>query len=533
MMQQNQQMMQVMQQQIQQNAQSQQQWAAAMQQGQGAHQQHPPPPIIGNPAFREYNRNHPSEFNGEGEPQEAKRWVKHMEKIFRMADCIKEEKVIFATNQFRGAAEDLWETAQHRMVTDGIEMNWENFKKVMLEKYLSLSYKVRKEQEFLQLKQDNVSVTEFTKKFEELSQYKHALRGEIYAVVSQQRLTNFDDIVHNSLEAERGFDKAAREGYGAFERKKGNLVDKHHEKLKPRGSPQKGKRFGSPKIYPQCKNCGKNHSGDCRMGSDNCFACGQAGHFVADCPNRKNKGKNVNTTMSKGRVYSLDGKKAQANEDLIGGMCFLGQNRVRVLFDCGATCSFISFQCVETLQLTVSPLDPPMIVTTATDEGIVADRVCENCPITISSKTYYIDLVCLPMKQLDVILGMDWLSANHVYIGCSEKSIYMPTSSTVEGVALSRLLKHTYQMVQFICAQDNGFYVMLTVASESDISPNDIPIVSEYLDVLPSDINSLPPEREIEFSIDLIPGAELVSVAPYRMSPLEIKELKSQLEEFI
>jgi len=54
----------------------------------------------------------------------------------------------------------------------------------------------------------------------------HALRGELYAVVSQQRLTNFDDIVHNSLEAERGFDKAAREGSVAFDRKKGNLIDK-------------------------------------------------------------------------------------------------------------------------------------------------------------------------------------------------------------------------------------------------------------------------------------------------------------------
>jgi len=152
----------------------------------------------------------------------------------------------------------------------------------------------------------------------------------------------------------------------------------------------------------------------------------------------------VNTTTSKGKVYSLDGRKAQANEDVIGGMCFLGQNPIKVLFDCGATCSFISFQCVETLQLSVSPLNPPMMVTTATDGGIVASYVCENCPITVSSKTYYIDLVCLPMKQLDVILGMDWISANHVYIGCTEKSIYMPISNTVEGVALSELLKHTY-----------------------------------------------------------------------------------------
>jgi hypothetical protein len=88
-------------------------------------------------------------------------------------------------------------------------------------------------------------------------------------------------------------------------------------------------------------------------------------------------------------------------------------------------------------------------------------------------------------------------------------------------------------MIQFICAQDKGFYVMLTVTSESDLSPSDIPIVSEYLDVFPADITSLPLEREIEFSIYLIPGAEPVSVAPYRMSPLELKELKSQLEELI
>ena len=159
-----------------------------------------------------------------------------------------------------------------------MEMNWENFKQVMLEKYLSLSYKVRKEQEFLHLKLGNMSETEFTKKFEELSyysfhneyggnetwkinQYRHALRGEHYAVVSQQRLANFDDIVHNSLEAERGFDKAAREGYVAFDRKKGNLVDKHHEKLKLIASPQKGKQSGSPMTYPTCRRWNKSHPG--------------------------------------------------------------------------------------------------------------------------------------------------------------------------------------------------------------------------------------------------------------------------------
>jgi hypothetical protein len=71
---------------------------------------------------------------------------------------------------------------------------------------------------------------------------------------------------------------------------------------------------------------------------------------------------------------------------------------------------------------------------------------------------------------------------------------------------------------------------MLTVTSESYEGPRDVQVISEYLNVFPFDITSLPPEKEIEFLIDLIPGAEPVSVAPCRMSSLELKELKSQLE---
>jgi hypothetical protein len=250
-----------------------------MQQGPRVHQQHPPPPAVGNPAFREYNRNHPPEFDGRGEPPEAKRWIKHMERIFRMAVCTEEEKVIFATNQFRGPAEDWWETARRRMVNSGMEINWDNFKQVMLKKYLSVTYKVRKEQEFLYMKQGSMSVTDFTKKFEELShysthneyagnemwkmnQYKHALRGELYVVVSQQRLASFDEMVHNSLEAERGFDKAVKEGTTYFDRRRGSFVDRHHDKLKPKGSPQKGKQMGSSNPFVACR----------KMGMDACWA---------------------------------------------------------------------------------------------------------------------------------------------------------------------------------------------------------------------------------------------------------------------
>ena len=61
----------------------------------------------------------------------------------------------------------------------------------------------------------------------------------------------------------------------------------------------------------------------------------------------------------------------------------------------------------------------------------------------------------------------------------------------------------------------------------------DIPIVKEFPDVFPDDISGLPPDREVEFTIDLIPGTEPISIPPYRMAPVELRELKAQLEELL
>ena len=70
-------------------------------------------------------------------------------------------------------------------------------------------------------------------------------------------------------------------------------------------------------------------------------------------------------------------------------------------------------------------------------------------------------------------------------------------------------------------------------AQVSKLKPEDIPVVSEFLDVFPKELPGLPPDREIEFSIELIPGTAPISQTPYRMAPKELKELKVQLQELI
>nr|GFC87658.1 putative nucleotidyltransferase, ribonuclease H [Tanacetum cinerariifolium] len=68
----------------------------------------------------------------------------------------------------------------------------------------------------------------------------------------------------------------------------------------------------------------------------------------------------------------------------------------------------------------------------------------------------------------------------------------------------------------------------------SDVpSIHEQPIVSKFPDVFPDELPGIPPVREVEFNIELIPGAEPISKAPYRMAPIELKELKDQLQELL
>ena len=68
--------------------------------------------------------------------------------------------------------------------------------------------------------------------------------------------------------------------------------------------------------------------------------------------------------------------------------------------------------------------------------------------------------------------------------------------------------------------------ILSNLEEETKVSMGDLPIVREFLEVFPEDISDLPPKREIEFSIDLVPGDGPISIAPYRMSPIELAELK-------
>ena len=93
------------------------------------------------------------------------------------------------------------------------------------------------------------------------------------------------------------------------------------------------------------------------------------------------------------------------------------------------------------------------------------------------------------------------------------------------------LAMRALRMLQSGCA---GFLASVRdVSKEQKVEPKDIPVVKEFLDAFPEDLPGLPPDREIEFYIELIPGTAPISKTPYRMAPAELKELKTQLQELL
>ncbi|GJY22282.1 hypothetical protein Tco_0394848 [Tanacetum coccineum] len=106
----------------------------------------------------------------------------------------------------------------------------------------------------------------------------------------------------------------------------------------------------------------------------------------------------------------------------------------------------------------------------------------------------------------DVVIGMDWLSKYHAKILCDEKVVHIP----IDGETL------------IIRAQ-------VTEKKSDEKQLEDIPVVKEFPEVFPEDLPGLPPVRQVEFQIDLIPGAAPVARAPYRLALSEMQELSNQL----
>ena len=131
-----------------------------------------------------------------------------------------------------------------------------------------------------------------------------------------------------------------------------------------------------------------------------------------------------------------------------------------------------------------------------------------------------------------MILGMDWLSRHQVMVDCRMKRVTLRTPNEDEVTFIGERSNHLSNVISVATARKmvrKGCeaylaYVIDMVKARPSVS--DIPTVSDFPDVFPEEFPRLPPQREIEVAIDVLPGATPTSITPYRMAPVELKELK-------
>ncbi|KAH0671324.1 hypothetical protein KY285_024119 [Solanum tuberosum] len=230
---------------------------------------------------------------------------------------------------------------------------------------------------------------------------------------------------------------------------------------------------------------------------------------------------------------------AETSDDVITGTVLLCQQPALALFDPGSTFSYVSVYYASRLSLMSEPLVAPLRVSTPVGESLVVDQVFRSCLVTIQGHDTRADLILLDMVDFDVILGMDWLSPYRAVLDCFSKTVTLAIPGIPPVVWQGSRSSTPVGVISFIRARRlvaSGCLSYLAYVRDvsRDVSPvESVPVVRDFIDVFPTDLPGLPPERDVDFPIELEPGTRPIFIPPYRMAPAELKELSVQLQDLL
>ena len=148
----------------------------------------------------------------------------------------------------------------------------------------------------------------------------------------------------------------------------------------------------------------------------------------------RGQGSQIGTSGTQGRVYAIVPSTGPEDQPTLQGMFLLSRLWARILFDYGASHSFIVASCVRELGLEVETLEEPMHVSSPLGTRVSVNLICRGCELEISRILLRLDLRVMDMTEFDVILGMDWLMTHRVVIDCERRKV---TAYTQDGTRVT------------------------------------------------------------------------------------------------
>ncbi|KAL4032923.1 hypothetical protein IC575_006006 [Cucumis melo] len=211
-------------------------------------------------------------------------------------------------------------------------------------------------------------------------------------------------------------------------------------------------------------------------------------------------------------------QEAEDAPDTITGTIFICNVPADVLFDPGATHSFVSSIFLTKQNRMLEPLSEGLAIYTPIGDVLLINEVLRNCEVLVEDISLLMDLLPLEFQWKEVVFRKPGF-AEVVFRGMRK--------------VVSRSLIFVLKAEKLLRKGCTACLAHIVVMQREKLKPEDVPVVKEFLDVFPDDLSGLPPDREIEFTIELFPGTTPISQAPYRMAPSKLKELKMQLQELV
>ncbi|XP_027151991.1 uncharacterized protein LOC113752048 [Coffea eugenioides] len=311
----------------------------------------------------------------------------------------------------------------------------------------------------------------------------------------------------------------------------------------PRNTSSGGRAIISQVTCAYCKKPGHTIDG-CWKKQGKCLRCGSSEHQISDCPKvqewitpnaRPNTSGGSRPTVP-ARVYAIDDQPVPDSSEVVEGTLSIFHRLAKVLIDPGATHSFVNPSFMSGID--VKPVRLPFDLEVRTPMGnkkIITSLAYRNCEFWIGERKMLVDLISLDIKGYDVIIGMDFLAHHHAKLDCRAKVVEfcIPGEETlrldVKGRLASSAMISGIRARKMLSKGAQGFLAFLINTPSDQVKLEDVPVVRKFSDVFPEELKTLLPEREVEFKIDLVPGTAPISKTPYRMAPVELKELKIQL----
>ncbi|GJZ88277.1 putative reverse transcriptase domain-containing protein [Tanacetum coccineum] len=250
-----------------------------------------------------------------------------------------------------------------------------------------------------------------------------------------------------------------------------------------------------------------------------CYECGAQWHFKRECPKLKNNNNRGNPTGNVNALAKVYAVGHVANKSFV----------------------FVSTTFSSLIDITPTTLDHYYDVELADGKIIGINTIIRGCTLNLLNHPFNINLMSVELGSFDVIIGMDWLSKYHAVIDYAEKIVRIPwgrETLLIHGDGSNQGNKTRLNIIsctktqKYLLKGHHVFLAHVTTKETEDKSKEkrleDVPIVRDFPEVFPEDLSGLPPTRQVEFQIDLIPGAAPV---PYRLAPSEMKELSKQLQE--